>query len=331
VNESFGVVVGEINEISDRATLGLPESYRRPAAAELGASLESLVGSSPAELVRTAEGSREPLERRLAAGLLLAGLGDPRIRVFEPQLIEIPGGAVRVGLDPVEVDEVVAAYASLGVVASWIEKECPRHEITLAPYAIAKYPVTNLEYVSFLEDTGFSTLPSSWKLGRFGHLEANLPVYSVSHESAEAYAAWLSRRTGRRFRLPSEAEWEYAAAGPEARDFPWGDAFDPNCCNTAESGLLMASPVGCFPQGCSAWGVADMAGNVEECVSDFYAAYPGGRFVEDDLYLESGDYRVCRGGSFSRFRDLARCTRRHGPFPRSLYAIGFRLASDPSG
>ena len=70
-----------------------------------------------------------------------------------------------------------------------------------------------------------------------------------------------------------------------------------------------------------------MAGNVEEYVSDDYAAYPGGEFVTDHLVQIHGRYRVARGGSFARYRDLARTRRRHGHNPRSVtYAMGFRLA-----
>jgi formylglycine-generating enzyme required for sulfatase activity len=95
-----------------------------------------------------------------------------------------------------------------------------------------------------------------------------------------------------------------------------------------ELGLLSTTPVGSFPEGASPFGVLDMAGTVEEYVSTHYHAYPGGDLVEDDLFKAVGCYRIARGGAFNRFSDLARCGRRHGPYPKSLYAIGFRLAED---
>jgi len=111
--------------------------------------------------------------------------------------------------------------------------------------------------------------------------------------------------------LPSEAEWEYAAAGPERREFPWGADFNPDCANSAESNVRMVTPVGTFPAGASR-------------VSEWYR---GGVEVDDDLRRILGcDYQVCRGGSFTRYADLTRCRRRHGPYPSSLYPIGFRLA-----
>jgi formylglycine-generating enzyme required for sulfatase activity len=72
-----------------------------------------------------------------------------------------------------------------------------------------------------------------------------------------------------------------------------------------------------------------MAGNVEEYVADVYGRYPGSALaVCDDLVRARGRYRVARGGSFTRFRDLARCKRRHGRFPKPIYVMGFRLAED---
>jgi formylglycine-generating enzyme required for sulfatase activity len=88
----------------------------------------------------------------------------------------------------------------------------------------------------------------------------------------------------------------------------------------------MSTPVGTFPNGRSPYGIDDMAGNVEEYVADTYAPYPGGKLVQDDLStVLGGEYRVTRGGSFARFRDLARCRRRHGPYNRSIYVVGFRI------
>jgi formylglycine-generating enzyme required for sulfatase activity len=69
-----------------------------------------------------------------------------------------------------------------------------------------------------------------------------------------------------------------------------------------------------------------MAGNVEEYVADDYKPYPGSTAPQDDLVLANGNYRVARGGSFTRFYDLARCKRRHGHYPKDIYVMGFRLA-----
>jgi formylglycine-generating enzyme required for sulfatase activity len=189
--------------------------------------------------------------------------------------------------------------------------------------------VTNREYRDFLLDSGHEGLPTSWPLGRYPAERGNHPVHTVTADAAAAYAQWLSRKTGRGFRLPDEAEWEHAAGGPDGLEFPWGETFDTERANTVESGLMTTVPVGIYPQGRSPFGLDDMAGNVEEYVAGHYAPYPGGTAISDDLALVwPKGYAVARGGGFSRFRDLARCRRRHGLYPRPLYAIGFRLAED---
>jgi formylglycine-generating enzyme required for sulfatase activity len=242
-------------------------------------------------------------------------------------MVEIPGGIWPIGSDTAAAAAAARRFAACGVRPEWIAKEVPRHVVTLPPFRIGRYPVTNLDFLAFLEDDGWPEIPSSWTFGRFPSERANHPVFSVTPAAADAYGAWLSRATGRRFRLPSEAEWEVAAGGG-SREFPWGDAFEPERCNTLELGLLTSTPVGAFPSGASPFGAADMGGNVEEIVADNYRPYPGGPAVADDLAL-AGPYRMTRGGSFTRFHDLARCARRHGWIGTSLYAIGFRLAEDP--
>lgn len=321
-----GILSGRINELSDRAAMGLPEHYVPAAIEDVAAEVEQMRGSSREELVHRAESLDAPLRVRLAAGTLLGLIGDPRTPVDNPQMVSIPGGDVWMGLRCEHVAEVVEAYRSVGVIADWIKKETPRFQIRLPPYRIARYPVTNGEFLAFIRASGAAYVPTSWRFGGFPLDRANHPVYTVSPEAADDYARWLSKRTGRAFRLPTEAEWEFAAAGPDEREFPWGDEFLPHRANTVESGLLQTTPVGIFPAGASYFGAADLAGNVEEYVADSYRSYPGAEVIEDDLTRAAGSYRVARGGSFTRFADLARCKRRHGRYPREIYVMGFRLA-----
>ena len=322
-----GVVCGTM---TDRERLGLPDHYVADRfGPHLPAAYERLRGTGRDGLAALCADATASLTDRLAAGTLLALLGDPRIDTQHPAMIAIAGGSVAVGLDDSDIDAVLTRYAGLGLDRKWIAKECPRHQVTLRPYAIAKYPVTNQEYRDFLLAAQYPELPSAWSFRRYPGEYANHPVYTVSAAAADAYAGWLARTTGRKFRLPTEAEWEYAASGPDGLAFPWGPDFDADRTNTAETGLFRTSPVGVFADGNSPFGVADMAGNVEEYVADSYAAYPGGSFVTDHLVEIHGDYRIARGGSFARFRDLARTRRRHGHNPRSAtYAMGFRLAED---
>ena len=317
-------------QMTDRERLGLPDHFAPDRFSDrLPEAYDRLRGLDQDRLAGLCEDPSASLLDRLAAGGLLALIGDPRLDPLRPAMVPVPGGRVEIGLADTELDAVLERYAGLGLASAWIEKECPRHGVSLEPYALGRYPVTNGEYRAFLLETRFAELPTSWAFRRYPQALANHPVYTVTPAAADAYAAWLSRKTGRSFRLPSEAEWEFAAAGPEGLEFPWGAAFDAERANTAETGLFASSPVGVFVGGASPFGAADMAGNVEEYVTDSYAPYPGGAFVADHLTQIHGQYRVARGGSFARFRDLARTRRRHGANPNSAtYAMGFRLAED---
>lgn len=315
-------------QMTDRERLGLPDRYVGSRLDEaLAQAYAGLRGVTCDALLATLSSPDTSLAARIASGNLLGLSGDPRISVDEPEMVDIPAGSVEIGLPFNDVGSVLEEFSGLGLDRSWIEKECPQHSLFLQPYRMARYPVTNLEYRAFLLGTGHQDLPSSWHFRQFPYERANHPVYTVSAESADAYAGWLAQRTGRGFRLPSEAEWEWAAAGAQRREFPWGSPFDADLTNTAETGLFASSPVGAFVGGESPFGLSDMAGNVEEYVADIYTAYPGGPFVSDHLVQIHGSYRVARGGSFARFRDLARTRRRHGHNPKSAtYAMGFRLA-----
>jgi formylglycine-generating enzyme required for sulfatase activity len=315
--------------LSDRGAMELPECYLGTACEDIGAEVEALRAEPVGRWLALVENVDAPLPVRFAAGALLGLRGDPRLAVDRPAMVDVPGGRVRLGLDPAQVDAVTARWARYGVRREWIEKEAPEFELELRLYRIGKYPVTHREYLEFLRDTQHPELPTSWVLGRFPLHLSNHPVHTLSADAADAYAAWLARRTGRRFRLPTEAEWEHAAAGPQRREFPWGDELDPERANTVELRLLSTTPVGLFPRGASPFGALDMGGNVEEYVADDYRPYPGARRIDDDLTRDgAGTYRVARGGSFTRFADLARCRRRHGRYRGALYVVGLRLAED---
>lgn len=283
-------------------------------------------GAGAAWLTRRVEDPTAPLPDRLAAGALLALIGDPRIGPV-PATSFVPGGKVTIGLPGEAVEETARRWQHAGVEAEWIEKEAPEHAVLLEDYWIRTYLVTNGEYREFLAAAGHPSRPSTWYLGAYPWDRANHPVAGVHAADADAYARWFSRRTRHPWRLPTEAEWEHAAKGDDGREFPWGNEFSPDAGNTRESGVHTTSPVGAFPAGRSPCGAHDMGGNVEEYVADRYAPYPGGPFIADHLVQAMGEYRVCRGGSFARFGDLARTRRRHGAFPGPLYPVGFRLAT----
>lgn len=262
---------------------------------------------------------------RLLAGELLGLIGDARINTLSPDMIFIPGGVVKLGLDYSSVDNVLQNI-SKDVKRSWIEKECPLFTKFIAPFNIGRYPVTNAEYYDFLLDTALPMIPKNWYLGSYPLTLANHPVCYISYEWALVYCQWLSDKTGRGFRLPEEWEWESAACGPDNLAYPWGDSYQAGMANTLEEKINSTTPIGIFPDGISAFGVSDMAGNVEEFTATHYFPYPGGKIIQDDLYQDNPEYPITRGGSFAGSHDLARCKRRHGDLNKHIYAVGFRLA-----
>ncbi len=322
-----GVLCGTM---TDRERLGLPDHFASARFEDILPGLYHRMKALDTDAyLDIVENLDRPLPERMVAGNLLALTGDPRISAQNPAMIAIQGGEVYIGLDEADIASVMERFSHIGLDEKWIRKECPRHSVHLKDFAIAKYPVTNAEYREFLLDSLYPELPTSWEFRRYPLEKANHPVYTLSADAADAYAAWLSQKTGRSFRLPLEAEWEYAASGPQGLEFPWGNDFKADYANTVETGLFSTTPVGIFSVGNSPFGLCDMAGNVEEYVQDSYAAYAQGQFIDDHLVQLNGAYRVARGGCFSRLRDLARTRRRHGRNPASAtYAMGFRLAEN---
>lgn len=273
-------------------------------------------------LVRITEDPEAEFADRLAAGHLLGMQGDPRIGTV-PSLTHIPGGAIEIGLPCDEVSGIVSRWKHVGVREEYISKETPAHPVEVDDFLIGIHPVTNSQYRDFLSATNYAPRPASWLFGGYPWDRANHPVHKIRDADAEAYTAWLRDFTGKPFRLPSEAEWEYAAKGESGLAYPWGNEFDTRKANTFESGIHTTTPVGIYPGGNSPFGIWDMGGNVEEYVADWYAPYPGGTEVKDHLLEDLGAYRIARGGCFARHGDLARTRRRHGIIGS---ACGFRVA-----
>jgi toxoflavin biosynthesis protein ToxD len=245
-------------------------------------------------------------------------------------LLPIKGGHCTIGSSAEEIERCVWQWAGTaanvlpGVFRSWIEKEHPAHNVELSPYAMSQHPVTVRQFNLFLTTTGYAVVGTLRSSTADDH-----PICGVSLEDARAYITWLNSEGLREFRLPTEAEWEWAARGPDRREFPWGNEFHASACNTREAEIGGTTPVWRYAQYSSAFGLVDMAGNVEEFTASSYEPYVGGRVIADDSYVTHGqNYTILRGGSFLLGGDTARCARRHGlGRPSAERAIGFRLAS----
>lgn len=208
-------------------------------------------------------------------------------------------------------------------------EEQPQHTLCLPDYTIAKSPVTNIQYLAFLEATDHS-IPQYWVGGKPPRGKEHHPVVYVTWHDAMAYCQWPIEETGRPYGLPGEAEWEKAARGTDGRIYPWGDHLpDKKRCNFGRR-VDDTTPVGQYsPQGDSPYGCVDMAGNVWEWCYSLYKSYPydpnDGR--EDP---EIDDSRALRGGSWFDDPKLARVSSRYYYHPSlSSYYVGFRVVVAP--
>ncbi len=217
------------------------------------------------------------------------------------EMVAIPAGEFIMGSDDPEADD----------------NEKPASKVTVGPFSIDKFEVTNARYTRCME-AGICTRPPN--RGYDDSTRANLPVTIVSWQQAVAYCRWVGKR------LPTEAEWEKAARGTDGRRYPWGNTFEAERANAGYS-VPSITPVGNYPKGASPYGVMDMAGNVWEWTSSLYTPYPydpnDGR--ED---LNARGSRVERSGSWYHPVWHARTTRRTaiGHVYRRINDLGFRCA-----
>jgi formylglycine-generating enzyme required for sulfatase activity len=198
------------------------------------------------------------------------------------------------------------------------ENERPTHTVAIASFYIDRYPVTQAEYQRFVQATGH-TIPC-YKV-EWADQEYNWdPVVMVSWEDAVAYVTWAQKR------LPSEAEWERAARGPEGWRWPWGTEFAVGRCNTKEMNIGRTTSVYRFsPHGDSLEGVADMVGNVWEWTSSLYRPYPYNALDGRESPSAEG-WRVLRGGSWFKDHTLATTTARLDGDFLFFTNVGFRCA-----
>ena len=238
----------------------------------------------------------------LAAEMPTADYVDPTTGM---EFVSIPGGTFMMGNN----DDMFAK---------------PEHEVTVQPFLIGRYEVTFDQYAAFCKATKHPIpADSNWGMG-------SRPVINISWEDSVAFTDWLSKKSGRTFRLPSEAEWEYAARGGTTSPFPWGEGLGRNKANCRDCGSEwdgeMTAPVGSFaPNG---FGLYDMIGNVYEwCLDAMKNSYEGAP-TDGSALVEGGNtqQRIDRGGSWYRgVKEMTVFRRCWDNFEQGSKEIGFRV------
>jgi len=233
------------------------------------------------------------------------------------QMLFIPSGEFSMGSDGIDAGP----------------NEKPLTKVTLSKFFMSRHLVTNAEYEQF---------DPSHKNKRAPGASDRHPVVYVSSLDAIKFCQSLSTRERKKYRLPTEAEWEYAARGTDGRKFPWGNHQNRgDLANFADRNTVFAwsdreiddgypesSPVGAFPFGASPFGIEDMAGNVWEWCHDFFEPYRGVAKI-DPRGPTAGAKRVLRGGSWkSRFASLRATTRNSNVPNYSCNDLGFRIVCE---
>ena len=264
---------------------------------------ETIPSPVPGALPAVAETTSSPLSvlganwARSADGMVMVG---------------VPAGEFQMGSTDAHLDAVLALCKDSGgnCNRTTFTTEQPTHTVTLDAFWIDDTEVTNAQFAAFLSAEGEGARApnlADWvdlnakesRLEKAGNQYqakqqyANHPVVLVSWEGANAYCQWAGAQ------LPTEAQWEYVARGPQGSVFPWGNEFSAKLLNYSSEtdGYTETAPVGSFYQGASWNGALDMAGNVAEWVADYYGPYLTGR-QSNPVGPANGDLRVTRGGSY---------------------------------
>ena len=261
---------------------------------------------------KTAEHQAAPLQTQFDTLVETDGVLVGRDCPECPEMVVVPAGAYRMGSEDGD------------------SNERPVHEVTVgAPFAVGRYEVTFAEWDACARDGG---CPRGEGIAddRHGGGRGRRPVSYVNWDDAQRYVQWLSRKTGKAYRLPSESEWEYAARAGTETAYSWGDEIGVNRANCIGCGSRWegdgTAPVGSF--GANAWGLHDMHGNVmelvEDCWNDSYAGAP----ADGSAWLRGNcDGRVLRGGSWIDAPSYLRAAYRYRNSTGIRYEInGFRVA-----
>ena len=281
------------------------------------------------------------------------------------KFVRIPAGEFRMGSSEEEIKAALAKYPDANVESFAGQK--PAHKVRLTrAFLMGKHEATVGQFRRFVEATRYRTEAesgagreqgfvfdggdkpdASWRKPYFEQTDAH-PVVCVSWNDAKKFVEWLNgndktRPAGWTYRLPTEAEWEYAARGPKGLIYPWGNEWDGTRCNfadkkaglpwgdkEADDGYARTAPVGSYsPKGDSPFGACDMAGNVAEWCEDWDGAYDKGD-QSDPTGPATGVLRVVRGGSWIEHPWALRTATRLRGRPESWVSTsGFRVVLAP--
>jgi formylglycine-generating enzyme required for sulfatase activity len=289
---------------------------------------------------------------------MLSSTDDTQIRPTDgATMVYVPGGEFQMGSNEVDVDyalDLCRDYVNEENLAncqrSLFENERPMHSVTVDSFWIDKTEITNAQFAIFLNalvSYGLEWVPwINWEDpntliesqgNKFRSKDGyeNHPVINVSWYGAVAYCDWAEAR------LPTEAEWEYAARGPESLRFPWDHSFNGNCLNycdakcelewadsTIDDGYAYTAPIGSYPSGKSWCGALDMAGNVWEWLADWGVEnYDDLLSYQEPTQPSYKEARSLRGGSWYDVPNIVRSTTRMTLFPDVMWdTVGFRCA-----
>ncbi|MGJ5207333.1 SUMF1/EgtB/PvdO family nonheme iron enzyme [Bradyrhizobium sp. HKCCYLR20261] len=303
--------------------LGLTGSSTAPREAQSAAPPPSprriLVETAPQDSTRSASNSFAP-SRQAATGMETAPaqppetlaapralpLSEPEPKLRVPELVTVAGGSFAMGGDD--------------------ESEQPVHQVSVRPFSLGKHPVTVGEWKQCVAAASCPDIATG---------ADDRPVTNVSYDDTQAYLAWLSRATGKSFRLPTEAEWEYAARGGQRTRYWWGDRMRQgmaNCrgCNGPNEADQDQPPkIGSVPA--NPYGLFDMGGGVGQWVADAWHKNYKGAPNDGSAWMEEGSYaRVIRSGSWKNGASDARAGSRDRYDGRIRHpTLGFRVALSP--
>jgi formylglycine-generating enzyme required for sulfatase activity/serine/threonine protein kinase len=247
-----------------------------------------------------------------------------RFKAMPAGMSYVPAGPCTIGLSDEQIQALVTEFSIPRLmVPRWFGLTTPAHTVNLNAFYIDTCEVTNEQYKAFLDALKGREAPPSpdWNGNAIKTGAEKKPVRFVSWDDANAYASWAGKR------LPTEAEWEKAARGPEGLLFPWGNTFDASRCMSGPTQSQGPLPVGSLPDNKSPYGVLDTVGNVQEWTQDSLVPYP-------DADPESARFneaqKVARGSGWDEINSFfCLAAMRFGHFPDARAgSLGFRCVKD---